>query len=146
MVSEDRAEYTVAQLEAAGYTKADLRLPAKGRRGAKFGNQKELCINGHQHDSGVEKSRCDALCAMQRAGKIAGLVIHPEFELQPKFKRDGKTERAIKYIGDFFYCQGSLGICEDVKGGKVTRTAVFEIKRKMLLYQRPDITFRIVGM
>lgn len=72
------------------------------------------------------------------------MECQPRFELQPKFVRDGKTERAITYVGDFSYTEDGTRVVEDVKGTKATRTAAFEIKRKLLLFKYPDLCFRIV--
>lgn len=89
--------------------------------------------------SQAEARRYDDLVLLERAGVIA------ELELQPSFKVGRKTERAIIYIADFRYREldSGLRIVEDVKS-VVTKTAAFGIKRRLFLYQNPDIVFRIV--
>lgn len=78
-----------------------------------------------------------------KAKKIKELELQPKFELQPHYKRNGKTVRAITYIADFMYLDTKSGkwIIEDVKG---VRTEVFNIKKKMLEYRYPDIELRLV--
>ena len=78
-----------------------------------------------------------------KAKKIKELELQPKFELQPHYKRNGKTVRAITYIADFMYLDIKSGrwIIEDVKG---VRTEVFNIKKKMLEYRYPDIELRLV--
>lgn len=98
----------------------------------------------YDFDSQAEVRRFDQLCLLRDAGEITDLEVHPRFTLQPAFRRGKKTERAIVYEADFGYTEQGQRVIEDVKGGKATRTAAFEIKRKLLLYQRPDLDFRIV--
>ena len=43
---------------------------------------------------------------MERQGLIKDIKLQVKFELQPKYKKNGKTIRAINYIADFMYCQG----------------------------------------
>ena len=69
-------------------------------------------------------------------GAISELKRQVRFELQPSFKHNGKTIRAIIYVADFtFYDkQGKFHIV-DAKGSKDTLTETFKIKSKMFLYK-----------
>jgi len=100
---------------------------------AKYRNVK---TNGY--DSKKESVRAGNLKLLECAGHILGLREQVTLELQPSFKCNGKTERAIKYIADFIYQKDGKMIIEDVKGYK---TDVYKMKRKMLLFKYPDITF-----
>lgn len=61
------------------------------------------------------------------------LRLQEAFEIQPKYKRSGKTVRAIKYIPDFtFWQDGKLVKIVDVKG---TQTKDFKIKAKIFCYK-----------
>lgn len=100
---------------------------------AKYRNVK---TNGY--DSKKESVRANELKLLEHAGHITHLEEQVVFELQPSFKCDGKTERAIKYIADFIYYKDGDFVVEDVKGFK---TDVYKIKRKMLLFKYPDIKF-----
>lgn len=104
---------------------------------AKYFNHKTI-YNGNVYDSKKEAKRAYELDMMQRAGLISNLEKQKVFELQPSFKSNGKTERAITYVADFVYTQGGKTIVEDTKG---FRTDVYKIKRKLLMYKYPDITF-----
>lgn len=97
-------------------------------------------------DSRAEARRYAELELLQAAGVIRDLRPHPSYVLQDKFKHQGQVVRAIRYEGDAEYFDVETGrrTVEDVKGGRATRTAVFEIKRKMFMYKYPDIELRIV--
>lgn len=99
--------------------------------------------NGIVFDSRREMMRYLELLTMERAGLIRNLELQPSFELQPKYHRAGKTERAIIYRADFQYvdCATSETIVEDVKGYK---TKEYLLKRKMLFFRYPNINFREV--
>lgn len=104
---------------------------------AKYFNRKTI-YNGRIYDSKKEAKRAYELEILQRAGLISNLEKQKVFELQPSFKINGKTERAITYVADFVYIKNGKIIVEDTKGFK---TDVYKIKRKMLLYKYPDIIF-----
>lgn len=104
---------------------------------AKYFNHKTV-YNGIVYDSKKEAKRAYELEMLQRAGLISNLEKQKVFELQPSFKINGKTERAITYLADFVYIKDNKTIVEDTKGFK---TDVYKIKRKMLLYKYPDIIF-----
>jgi hypothetical protein len=100
---------------------------------SKYFNKK---MNGY--DSKKESSRAKELKLLEKNGYITELCEQVTFELQPSFKINGKTERAIKYIADFTYKQNGKYIVEDVKGFK---TDIYKIKRKMLLFKYQEILF-----
>jgi hypothetical protein len=108
---------------------------------SKYGNRKTE-MAGILFDSKAEAERYGELLLMVAVGEISDLVLQPEYELQPKFKRDGKTIRAITYRADFRYREGDRVIVEDVKGMK---TQQFELRKKMFLYKFPDVELRIVA-
>ena len=84
----------------------------------KYGNRKTV-IDGIKFDSKAEAERYKELKILEKAGLIKKLILQPEFLLQDKFKYNGKTERAVKYIADFKYFDVAKGVyvVEDVKGG-----------------------------
>lgn len=104
---------------------------------SKYSNKK-TSYKGIIYDSKKEAKRAYELDMMQRAGLIHNLERQKSFELQPSFKSNGKTIRAITYIADFVYIQDGKTIVEDTKG---FRTEVYRIKHKMFLYKYPDILF-----
>lgn len=88
-----------------------------------------------------EARRYDELRLLEYAGVISDLECQPRYELQPAFRREGKTERAIYYVGDFKYVEDGKTVVEDVKG---VRNPIFNLKMKLLLFKYPDLDFRLV--
>ncbi len=105
-------------------------------------NNRKVTVDGITFDSAKESEYYSQLKMLKKAGVIKDFERQVPYELQPKFKRDGKTVRAIKYIADFvaIYPDSSVEVV-DVKGDP---TEVYKLKRKMLLYHYPDINFKEV--
>lgn len=96
-------------------------------------------IDGYVFDSKDEAEYYLVLKDWQDEGHIKCLRVHPVFELQPKFKKNGVSHRSIKYEADFSYfsvhdieCDGEIVV--DVKG-VATETA--KLKRKMFEFTHP---------
>mgnify|MGYP003331452255 CR=1 FL=1 len=108
----------------------------RGSGYSKYRNQK---TNGF--DSKREAIRYQELNILVRKGVIQNLQKQVPFELLEKTE----TERAIKYVADFYYYDKSYPseqrrwVVEDVKG---FRTQVYRIKRKLFKYKFPEIEFR----
>lgn len=68
---------------------------------------------------------------MQLKGEITHLRLQVPYELLPKYRVNGKTERAVKYIADFVYNKDGEMIVEDAKG---FRTDVYKLKKKMMYH------------
>ena len=117
----------------------------ESKKRGKFNNHRTE-VDGVMFDSLAEATEYGYLLLRVRAGEIADLVCHPKFVLQEAFYRDKQKIEAVVYIGDFGYTEIESGkhVVEDVKGGKATRTAAFEVKRRLFLYKYPDIDFRII--
>ena len=119
----------------------------KPKRRNKFNNRRTV-VDGIQFDSKREANRYSQLRAMERQGEIRELETQPKYELQPSFRRGGKTIRAITYKPDFFYIRVSDGaqVAEDVKSSdrKATLTDGSNLRMKMFQYHYPDIEFYIV--
>ena len=110
----------------------------------KYHNKKTV-VDGITFDSRLEAARYRELKLMERAGAIQALTLQPEFELQPAFKKNGKTYRKITYRADFSYflVKEDKVIVEDTKGFK---TDVYSLKKKLFEYRYPDLTIREVKM
>lgn len=92
-------------------------------------NNKPTVVDGIKFDSIDESLRYLQLKSMQQAGEIEYL------ELQPKFPLKVNGQLICNYFADFrYYCRtrGKM-IVEDVKGGKATVTAVYRLKKKLML-------------
>lgn len=110
----------------------------------KYHNKKVEC-DGIIFDSIKEKNYYCELKILRMAGEVIDFERQVTFELQPKFRHSGKTERAIKYIAyiaDFVikYKDGRT-VVVDTKG---FRTKEYLLKRKMLLYKHPNMIFEEV--
>ena len=98
---------------------------------------KKTTIDNIVFASKKEAKRYMELKLLERAGKIKNLELQPVFELQPTFKKFGKTYRAIKYMADFRYKEINKIVIEDTKGFK---NKVYLLKRKLFEYKYPDLT------
>lgn len=109
---------------------------------SKYGNRTAV-VGGMAFDSRLEARRYRELVLMQNAGIIRDLRTQVRFELQPSFKKGGKTIRAITYKADFVYtvCGTGETVVEDTKG---FRTEVYKIKKKIFEYRFPDLTIKEV--
>ena len=102
-------------------------------------HSKKVTVDGMTFDSKKEARRYCELRLLERAGKIKDLHTQHKFELQPPFKKNGKTIRAITYVADFVYFDNERmrNVVEDVKGYK---TDVYQLKKKMFEYRFPGLT------
>lgn len=93
-------------------------------------------------DSRKEARRYDELMLLLKAGQIRDLRLQAQYTLQEGFTTpEGTRIRAIRYVADFAYERPTapdatgavhwLPVVEDVKS-KATKTAQYEIKRKLL--------------
>lgn len=80
---------------------------------------------------------------MERQELIKDVKLQTRFELQPKYKKNNKTIRAINYIADFTYFDVNTGktIIIDTKG---YRTEVYKLKKKIFEYKYPDLEIKEV--
>lgn len=83
-------------------------------------------------DSKKEKRQYQILKMLEKSKVISDLRTQVTFELQPSFKINDKTIRAIKYIADFVYIKNGIEEVADCKG---YRTKEYMIKRKMFAYK-----------
>lgn len=99
----------------------------------------------HTFDSRKEARRYNELLIRLKAGEISDLRLQVKYVLIPaQFEPDtigkrggvkkGKLiEREASYVADFVYEEDGRIIVEDVKS-PITRTPVYRLKRKLLLY------------
>ena len=87
------------------------------KRFGKYRAVKMQCAEGHTHDSKREAIRCNELHALQAAGEITELTVHPQYW----FVINGRqlkhpNGRRVGYKSDFEYNENGLWVTEDVKG------------------------------
>lgn len=101
-------------------------------------HSKKVIVDGITFDSKREANRYCELKLLEKGGKIKDLKLQHHFELQPSFRKNGKTIRAITYVADFVYfdLERMKNVVEDVKGYK---TDVYQLKKKMFEYKYPDL-------
>lgn len=103
---------------------------------SKYGNHKVM-VDGILFDSQKEGDRYQELKTLQQYGVIRDLNRQVSFELIPTQKDENNRviERACTYKADFVYTDAKTGkrVVEDVKS-EATKTAVYKIKKKLLLY------------
>ena len=103
---------------------------------SKYKNQRTQ-YKGISFDSKKECEYYIYLENLEAQGAISELKRQVRFELQPSFKHNGKTIRAITYVADFtFYDQQGKFHIVDTKGIK---TDVYLLKKKMMQYQGHEI-------
>lgn len=115
-------------------------------RRSKYGNRKTV-VNGIEFDSQKEARRYQELRLLEQAGRISDLRLQvkyvlipaqraPSFEIYKSGPNKGRRkpgkvlENECAYIADFVYTQDGNEVVEDAKG---MRTAVYRIKRKLML-------------
>lgn len=111
----------------------------------KYHNTKTVA-DGIKFDSKLEAERYTQLKILERAGVIRDLELHPEYELIPLFRKNGRTWRRAVYKADFRYilCEDDKTIIEDVKGSTAMITDVFRLKQKLFEYLYPELAISIV--
>lgn len=108
----------------------------------KYRNKKTQ-VDGIKFDSQKEARRFIELRSLMKAGMIRNLKLQPQFTLQESYVTpSGERVRAVRYVADFSYERPTspdqngyihwVKVVEDVKS-KATKTAQYEIKRKLML-------------
>ena len=115
----------------------DFEVPSKLSTKSRYTTYKPV-VDGIQFDSMMEARYYLFLLEGKRQGKIKEFKMQVPFVLQPKFKKDGKTVRAIEYVADFVIDSSTV---VDVKG---VETEVFKLKAKLFNYIYPGLKLRIL--
>jgi hypothetical protein len=99
--------------------------------------------NGIVFDSVLEmKYYRDVLCPAVESGDVVSYELQKPYELQPKFRHDGKSVQPIKYVADFFivYKDGH----EEVVDTKGCPDSVALLKRKLFWHKFPEVDYKWV--
>lgn len=110
----------------------------------KFGNKK-CSFQGIEFDSQKERDYYILLLSRMQRGEITDLRLQVPFELLPAIYEDVvvhlKTkdkivrklvQRKVEYIADFVYNENGVQKVVDTKGGSVTKTKEYLLKKKMM--------------
>ncbi|MBY6900217.1 DUF1064 domain-containing protein [Clostridium botulinum] len=103
---------------------------------SKYG-AKKITIDGYKFDSKDEGKYYEYLKKLKAQNKILNFELQPKYELQPSFKKYGKTHRAITYAPDFliYHLDGTEELI-DVKG---MSTQQGELRKKIFDYKYPEL-------
>lgn len=96
-------------------------------------HNKKTTIDGILFDSYKEGNYYTKLKLMQKAGLIWNLELQKKYILQASFTFNGKKIREISYYADFVYEDKDGLHVIDVKGGNVTKTDVYKLKKKLFI-------------
>jgi ribosomal protein S8 len=107
---------------------------AEKKKKSKYGNKKVI-IDRIKFDSQKESNRYLYLNLLQKEGLISDLRLQVKYELQPKFKINGKTIRAINYVADFVYKENGNEVIEDVKASESFQTDIYKLKKKLFMHK-----------
>lgn len=105
-------------------------------------NNKKVVADDITFDSELECKYYIHLKGLCEKGIVKDFELQKKFELQPGFKKNGKSIRPIEYITDFVvtYADGRKEIV-DTKG---MITPDFAIKKKLFEYKFPDMELKLV--
>ena len=98
-------------------------------------HNKKCEYKGLKFDSLKERNHYIILEHLEKTNQIKDLKRQVKFELQPSFKLNGKTIRAINYIADFTYLKDGVLVVVDVKSEITRKDKVYILKKKMFQYK-----------
>ena len=105
-------------------------------------NSTKCTIDGMVFDSLMEGRYYVQLKLEQKNKIVSSFTCQHVFELQPKFKKGGKTIRPITYVADFYVCyENGVEKAIDVKG-RITKE--FALKKKMFDFRFPKTELELV--
>lgn len=109
---------------------------------SKYQSRKTI-VDGIAFDNNKKAKVYLELKSLERAGRIKDLSVQHRFELQPTFKKNGETIKAITYIADFVYFDFDLMkiVVMNVKG---CLSDVNNLKKKLFEYKFPDLSIQEV--
>lgn len=124
----------------SGYV-TSFEVPSSLSKKSRYVTYKPI-IDGIQFDSLMEARYFIKLQKDKKEGVIIDFERQIPFELQPKFKKNGKTYRGIEYVCDFFVnVNGTIKQVIDIKGKE---TVEFKIKHKLFEYKYPEYNLKLI--
>ena len=118
----------------------EFSIPQKLNSKSRYSTYKPV-IDDIEFDSLMEAKYYIHLMAQKKAGVIKSFERQVPFELQPRFKKEGKIYRPITYISDFVVYYQDKTYVIDIKG---TETTEFKLKRKLFEYKFPDLHLNVI--
>ncbi len=135
----------MAQWTQSDVDRVQARRGVASPKRSKYRNVK-VVVDGQRFDSKREAQHWQELNLRKKAGEIRDLKRQVELDLLcPVIHGDddlGETMRVATYVADFVFTdcypditKNSPVRIQDVKGGKATRTALYQLKKKWLFLQ-----------
>ena len=107
---------------------------------ARYSTYKPI-VDNITFDSLMEAKYYIYLQEKKKTGVIQSFERQVTYELQPKFKKNGKSYRPITYIADFVVDYGDSTSVIDTKGKETTE---FKLKKKLFEYKFPELHLSII--
>jgi len=105
----------------------------------KYSNKRCRCNQDHFHDSIGEAAYCNLLGILKKGGQIKDYETQKTFDL----KVNGTT--ICRHRVDFLVTNNNGNVeVREYKGGRITETAVWNIKRKLFEACYPDIPYIVI--
>ena len=104
-------------------------------------DKEKRTYNGMVFDSQLEmRYYRDVLCPGVESGDVVHYELQKKYELQPKYRHNGKSVLPIVYVADFYieHADGRIEVI-DTKG---CPDSVAKLKRKMFWYIYPEIDYK----
>jgi len=113
------------------------------QRNSKY-NAKKTIFKGIKFDSQKEAQRYGELLLMEKGKLITNIKLQPKYELQEKYRKNGKGIRAICYIADFEYLDLKTNklVIEDVKSDYTRKNPLYKVKKKMFEYKYKELEIK----
>ncbi len=96
-------------------------------------NNRKITVDGITFDSKHEAEIYKQLKLLECSNQITNLQLQVPFILLDKYKINGKTVRAIKYIADFTFTNSNGQM--EVWDAKGLRTECYKLKKKLFEYR-----------
>lgn len=98
-------------------------------------------IDGVRFDSLMEGRYYLFLLQEKEAGQIDSFKMQVTYNLQPSFRKNKKTFRAIDYVADFVVEAKGKTYVIDTKGKE---TVEFKLKKKLFEYKYPELKLYVI--
>lgn len=115
-------------------------IPNAMNKKARYSTYKPT-IDNITFDSLMEAKYYIYLQEKKKTGVIQSFERQVTYELQPKFKKNGKSYRPITYIADFVVTYDDATYVIDTKGKETTE---FKLKKKLFEYKFPELHLSII--
>ena len=118
----------------------DFKIPQKLSTKSRYSTYKPI-VDDIEFDSLMEAKYYIHLKYQIRDGIVESFERQVAYELQPRFRKNGKVYRPITYVADFVIKRDNKVYVIDTKGKE---TVEFKIKKKLFEYKFPDLHLCVI--